>query len=75
MGQSFQVVVIEDDDVTRKTLTGRINACADLSVAGAHPDCASALAALSRQTPDVLLVDLDLGFGLCYIIFQPIERP
>jgi len=63
MGQTFQVVVVEDDDLTRVTLSGRINACADLNVSEAHPDCASALAALSVKTPDVLLVDLDLPDG------------
>lgn len=57
------VIVVEDDPVTRERLVAAVNAQPELSVLAAAGNCAQARAALKRQAPRVLLVDLGLPDG------------
>jgi len=56
----ISVALVEDEAATRAGLAATIAADASLSLAGTYARAGEALAALSRATPDVLLVDLGL---------------
>ncbi len=60
---SYQVVIVEDNDITRDMLTDKVNACEGFEVMASFADYTSASANLEKFTPDVLLVDLDLPDG------------
>lgn len=60
---AFKVAIIEDDDVTRVMLKNRVDECDSLCVIASYADFNSAMNALDKTTPDVLLVDLDLPDG------------
>jgi len=57
------VVLVEDDEPTRARLARVIDAHPELRVAAAFGSCAEARAFLERETPEVLLTDLDLPDG------------
>jgi DNA-binding NarL/FixJ family response regulator len=57
------VLIVEDDTVTREQLAGRVDGHADLHVQAAVGSLAAAREEIRRQLPDVLLVDLQLEDG------------
>ena len=57
------VLVVEDDPVTRERLAAAIQSHPELKLLAAVGTCAEASAALAREAPRVLLVDLGLPDG------------
>jgi DNA-binding NarL/FixJ family response regulator len=57
------VYIVEDDEVTRRSLCDRMRARGDIDVAVAVGTCTEIRAALRQGRPDVLLVDLGLPDG------------
>jgi DNA-binding NarL/FixJ family response regulator len=57
------VYIVEDDEVTRRSLCDRMSARGDIDVAIAVGTCTEIRAALRHGRPDVLLVDLGLPDG------------
>jgi DNA-binding NarL/FixJ family response regulator len=58
--QPIRVVVVEDRGRIRETLVDIINGTEGLMCAGAHGSCESALAALTDEQPEVMLMDIGL---------------
>jgi DNA-binding NarL/FixJ family response regulator len=56
----IRVALVEDDEEIRANLTYRIEGNPIFSLMGAYPDAESALADLPQQTPDVVLMDINL---------------
>lgn len=56
----IRVLVVEDHALLRSGVVGLLSLESDLECVGAHADAASALRALRRLDPDVLVVDLIL---------------
>lgn len=56
----IQVAVVEDDDEIRANLTHRIGGAPSFKLLGAFSDAESALAQLPAQSPDVVLMDINL---------------
>lgn len=57
------VLLVEDNEITRKTLAAKIGQNEHLKLVGSVSGCAQAIATLDREEIDVLLVDLDLPDG------------
>lgn len=58
-----RVLLVEDDEPTRRRLADAIGAHPDLDLVAAVGTCAEARAAFTRSAPDVLLTDLGLPDG------------
>jgi DNA-binding NarL/FixJ family response regulator len=58
----LSILVIEDDPFTRTTIAGALTN-AGLRVVAATGDARSAIYAFTMHDPDVIVADLDLGFG------------
>lgn len=55
-----RVSIIEDDDETRRILTGIIAGAPDLELVSTYPHCAPAIEKIPADKPDVVLVDINL---------------
>lgn len=58
---TVRIVLVDDHPVVRAGLRALIGSTDDLVVVGEAHDLASARAAVAQQTPDVVLMDLNLG--------------
>jgi DNA-binding NarL/FixJ family response regulator len=58
---SITVSIIEDDASVRQILTGWIDAAKGFHCLSAHGSSESALAAMPREAPDILLVSMDIN--------------
>ncbi len=56
----IRVVVVEDDDEIRSTLAVLLDESRGFRCVGSHSSCESAIAALERESPDVILLDVVL---------------
>ena len=56
----IRVSIVEDDQLTRESLAELLSMAKGLEVLATYPDAESALAAVPAQTPDVMLVDINL---------------
>ncbi len=56
----IRISIVEDDQVTRESLAELLSLAKGLEVLATYPDAESALAAVPAQTPDVMLVDINL---------------
>jgi len=74
---NYQVVIVEDNNATRKVLHDHVNKCEGFEVMASHSDFSSAMDALDKATPHVLLVDLDLpdGDGIDIISRESCRHP
>lgn len=58
---SFDVSIVEDDRVTREALATIVSQEADLRLLATYADAESAIAAVPKRPPDVLVVDIGLA--------------
>jgi DNA-binding NarL/FixJ family response regulator len=58
--EPIRVAVVEDDPAFREHLRALITGAPGFSCVGAYPDAETALACLSQEPPDVLVLDLGL---------------
>lgn len=56
-----RVSIIEDDRITRESLSALVSREPDLELVAAYPDAESALADVPRRPPDVIVVDIVLS--------------
>jgi DNA-binding NarL/FixJ family response regulator len=68
------VLLVEDDEATRTRLARAIETRPELRLAGLAASCREAIAALDRETPDVLLTDLGLPDGSGIDIIREVRR-
>lgn len=55
-----RISIIEDDDETRRILTGIVEGEPALELVSAYPHCAPAIERIPGEKPDVVLVDINL---------------
>lgn len=60
MDQPIRILIVDDHSVLRAGLRMLLNAEDDLTVVGEASDVAQAVAALAREQPDVVLVDISM---------------
>jgi DNA-binding NarL/FixJ family response regulator len=56
----IKVAIVEDDDKCRKDIVSLINGENDLECKAEYRNAEDAIAFLKHQTPDIIIVDLDL---------------
>ena len=70
MSEQFQIVVVEDEPVIRELLRSMLDG-AGIEVS-CYPDAASAIQAVRRDPPDLLLLDMVMpgldGLSLCRVL-------
>jgi len=73
----INIALVEDDDITRRSLCDRISSDADFRVVAAVGSCAEARSMLCNRSVDVLLVDLGLpdGNGIDVIAWAAYRSP
>jgi DNA-binding NarL/FixJ family response regulator len=54
----IRVAIVEDDADIRLALAELLDSSTGFRCAGAHTDCEAAMAAMERETPDVVLMDI-----------------
>ena len=59
----LKVIVVEDSDALRRLLCSIVASIPGLSVVGEFIGASSAIAAIRRATPDIVLLDIQLGEG------------
>ena len=57
----MKVIIVDDEAASRKTLRERCAMEKDIEVVGEYADAESALAALPRQEPDLIFLDVKMG--------------
>lgn len=57
----MRAIIVDDEVAARKVLRERCATEQDIEVVGEYADAESALAALSRQAPDVIFLDVKMG--------------
>jgi len=72
--KTHSVLIVEDDGATRSRLARVVEDHAELRLAGEAASCREALAALDREAPDVLLVDLGLPDGSGIDVIREVRR-
>jgi DNA-binding NarL/FixJ family response regulator len=55
-----RVVIVEDDQEIRESFTLIVNSSQRFSVVGAYGNCEDAIAALNRDKPEIVLMDIEL---------------
>lgn len=71
--QKRLVLLVDDHPLTRKGLCDTINAESDLQVCGEASGWREALAAISKQRPDIVLLDLNLKDGSGWDLLKRLE--
>lgn len=56
----IRIAIVEDSEGTRSSLASLLERTEDLQIVGSYPDAESALAKLPSQSPDVVLMDIQL---------------
>ncbi|MFT3784057.1 MAG: response regulator transcription factor [Nibricoccus sp.] len=56
----IRISIIEDDDPTRQLLTDIVSSAENLELVSQYNHCAPAIDALPKESPDVVLVDINL---------------
>lgn len=62
MNLDIKVAVYEDNNALRKSLTYLIKGSGLLRFVGAYPDCRNILENCAAETPDVILMDIDMPY-------------
>ncbi len=57
----MRAIIVDDEVAARKVLRDRCATEQDIEVIGEYADAESALAALSRETPDIIFLDVKMG--------------
>lgn len=57
----LRVSIVEDDRILRESLAALVGGTADMQLVDAYPDAESAIAAIPRLPPDVVVMDLNLA--------------
>jgi len=57
---SVSIVIFEDNDRLRESLTYLINSTTDYKVTGDYNNCSNAISIISMNKPDVVLMDIDM---------------
>ena len=61
MAKAIRVVIVDDHTIIREGLRMLLDSDPDIEVVGDTATCAEALAVVTRERPDVTILDLDLG--------------